>query len=54
MVQIRNIDGSSLPHSGCSSINWWDMDVPPTSYPLLETIASPADLRRLPAAKLSV
>ena len=54
MVQIRNIDGSSLPHSGCSSINWWDMDVPPASYPLLETIASPADLRRLPAAKLSV
>ncbi|HMI76381.1 MAG TPA: 1-deoxy-D-xylulose-5-phosphate synthase [Steroidobacteraceae bacterium] len=30
------------------------MDVPPASYPLLETIASPADLRRLPAAKLSV
>jgi 1-deoxy-D-xylulose-5-phosphate synthase len=30
------------------------MDVPPTSYPLLETIASPADLRRLPAAKLTV
>ena len=54
MVQIRNIDGSSLPHSGCSSINWWDMDVQPASYPLLETIASPADLRRLPAAKLTV
>ena len=54
MVQIRNIDGSSLPHSGCSSINWWDMDVLPASYPLLETIASPADLRRLPAAKLTV
>ncbi len=29
------------------------MDVPPASYPLLETIASPADLRKLPAAKLS-
>jgi 1-deoxy-D-xylulose-5-phosphate synthase len=29
------------------------MDVPPVSYPLLETIASPADLRRLPAAKLT-
>src|SRR6202522_1270331 len=29
------------------------MDVPPTSYPLLETIASPADLRKLPAAKLT-
>jgi 1-deoxy-D-xylulose-5-phosphate synthase len=29
------------------------MDVPPASYPLLETIASPADLRRLPAGKLS-
>jgi 1-deoxy-D-xylulose-5-phosphate synthase len=29
------------------------MDVPPASYPLLETIASPADLRRLPAAKLT-
>src|SRR5476649_273253 len=29
------------------------MDVPPASYPLLETIASPADLRRLPAAKLA-
>ncbi len=54
MVQIRNIDSSSLPLSGCSSINWWDMDVPPASYPLLETIASPADLRRLPAAKLTV
>jgi 1-deoxy-D-xylulose-5-phosphate synthase len=54
MVQIRNIDGSSLPLSGCSSINWWDMDVQPASYPLLETIASPADLRRLPAAKLTV
>jgi 1-deoxy-D-xylulose-5-phosphate synthase len=30
------------------------MDSPPASYPLLETIASPADLRRLPAAKLTV
>src|ERR1700744_4696313 len=29
------------------------MDVPPTSYPLLETIASPADLRKLAAAKLT-
>src|ERR1700674_4025433 len=30
------------------------MDFPPnTPYPLLETIASPADLRRLPAAKLT-
>ncbi len=30
------------------------MDLPPeTAYPLLETIASPADLRRLPAAKLA-
>ena len=28
------------------------MDVSPPGYPLLETIASPADLRRLPAAKL--
>jgi 1-deoxy-D-xylulose-5-phosphate synthase len=30
------------------------MDVLPASYPLLETIASPADLRRLPAAQLTV
>jgi len=29
------------------------MDVLTASYPLLETIASPADLRRLPAAKLT-
>src|SRR3981189_1970659 len=29
------------------------MDFPPASYPLLETIASPADLRRLPATKLA-
>jgi 1-deoxy-D-xylulose-5-phosphate synthase len=29
------------------------MDVPTASYPLLETIASPADLRRLPPAKLT-
>jgi 1-deoxy-D-xylulose-5-phosphate synthase len=29
------------------------MDVSPGSYPLLETIASPADLRKLPAAKLT-
>jgi 1-deoxy-D-xylulose-5-phosphate synthase len=29
------------------------MDVPPASYSLLETIASPADLRKLPAAKLT-
>src|SRR5580692_594769 len=29
------------------------MDVPPAGYPLLETIASPADLRKLPAAKLT-
>jgi 1-deoxy-D-xylulose-5-phosphate synthase len=29
------------------------MDVPPTSYPLLETIASPADLRKLAATKLT-
>ena len=29
------------------------MDIPPASYPLLETIASPADLRKLPAAKLT-
>src|ERR1700729_30805 len=52
MVQIRNIDFSPPLPSGCGSINWWDMDVPPASYPLLETIASPADLRRIPAAKL--
>jgi 1-deoxy-D-xylulose-5-phosphate synthase len=53
MVQIRNIHVSPLPLSGWGSINWPDMDVPPVSYPLLETIASPADLRRLPAAKLT-
>jgi 1-deoxy-D-xylulose-5-phosphate synthase len=29
------------------------MDVPPNSYPLLETIASPADLRKLAATKLT-
>ena len=29
------------------------MDLPPNGYTLLETIASPADLRRLPAAKLA-
>jgi 1-deoxy-D-xylulose-5-phosphate synthase len=29
------------------------MDLSPGSYPLLETIASPADLRKLPAAKLT-
>jgi 1-deoxy-D-xylulose-5-phosphate synthase len=29
------------------------MDVPPTSYPLLETIASPADLRKLASTKLT-
>ena len=29
------------------------MSVSPLSYPLLETLASPADLRRLPAAKLT-
>src|ERR1700685_2147420 len=29
------------------------MALPDTPYPLLETIASPADLRRLPAAKLT-
>ena len=29
------------------------MSAPPDSYPLLETINSPADLRRLPAAKLA-
>jgi 1-deoxy-D-xylulose-5-phosphate synthase len=29
------------------------MDLPPASYPLLETIGSPADLRLLPAAKLT-
>src|SRR5271156_4892049 len=29
------------------------MDVPPTSYSLLRTINSPADLRKLPAAKLA-
>ncbi|HEY2465420.1 MAG TPA: 1-deoxy-D-xylulose-5-phosphate synthase [Steroidobacteraceae bacterium] len=29
------------------------MDTPPPSYPLLETIASPADLRKLAAAKLT-
>jgi 1-deoxy-D-xylulose-5-phosphate synthase len=29
------------------------MDVPTASYPLLETIASPADLRKVPAAKLT-
>src|ERR1700735_5130879 len=28
------------------------MTAPPESYPLLETIDTPADLRRLPAAKL--
>src|SRR6201995_270086 len=29
------------------------MDVTPASYPLLESIGAPADLRRLPAAKLT-
>jgi 1-deoxy-D-xylulose-5-phosphate synthase len=29
------------------------MDVPPASYPLLETISSPTDLRKLPASKLT-
>ncbi|HEX3914355.1 MAG TPA: 1-deoxy-D-xylulose-5-phosphate synthase [Steroidobacteraceae bacterium] len=29
------------------------MDVPPPGYPLLETIGSPADLRKLPPAKLA-
>src|ERR1700761_668024 len=29
------------------------MDVTPASYPLLETIASPTDLRKLPASKLN-
>src|SRR6202046_3015333 len=29
------------------------MDVPPASYPLLETIASPADLRKLPPANVA-
>src|SRR6202046_4868067 len=53
MVQIRNIDFSPPLPSGCGSINWSDMDVPAASYPLLETIASPADLRRLPAGKLT-
>src|ERR1700678_2895287 len=28
------------------------MTAPPDSYPLLESLATPADLRRLPAAKL--
>src|ERR1700720_4149311 len=28
------------------------MTAPPASYPLLESLATPADLRRLPAAKL--
>src|SRR5580698_8250429 len=29
------------------------MDVPPPAYPLLETISSPTDLRKLPAGKLT-
>lgn len=53
MLQIRNIGCSSLPPEGSRSINWCSMDVSPLSYPLLETLASPADLRRLPAAKLT-
>src|SRR5882757_2377794 len=53
MVQIRNIGRRPLPLLGDGSINWSDMDVLPASYPLLDTIASPADLRRLPAAKLA-
>ena len=53
MVQIRNIGRRPLPLLGDGSINWSDMDVLPPSYPLLDTIASPADLRRLPAAKLA-
>src|SRR5258708_36080000 len=53
MVQIRNIGRRPLPLLGDGSINWSDMDVLPPSYPLLDTITSPAELRRLPAAKLA-
>src|ERR1700675_3670518 len=53
MVQIRNIGRRPLPLLGDGSINWCDMDVLPASYPLLAPIAPPADLRRLPAAKLA-
>src|SRR6202795_2897253 len=53
MVQIRNIGRRPLPLLGDGSINLGNMDVPTPSYPLLETIASPADLRKLPAAKLT-
>jgi 1-deoxy-D-xylulose-5-phosphate synthase len=52
-MQISNMACSPLPPAGRGSINWANMDVSPASYPLLETIASPADLRRLPAAKLT-
>jgi 1-deoxy-D-xylulose-5-phosphate synthase len=52
-MQIRNISLNPLPPPGWRSINWSDMDAAPASYPLLRTINSPADLRKLPAAKLT-
>jgi 1-deoxy-D-xylulose-5-phosphate synthase len=52
-MQIRNISLNPLPPPGWRSINWSDMDAAPASYPLLRTIHSPADLRKLPAAKLT-
>jgi 1-deoxy-D-xylulose-5-phosphate synthase len=52
-MQIRNISLNPLPPPRWRSINWSDMDAAPASYPLLRTINSPADLRKLPAAKLT-
>src|SRR5271154_6743070 len=43
---------SPLPPRGCGSINWHNMDAAPDPYPMLDTVGSPADLRRLPAGKL--
>jgi 1-deoxy-D-xylulose-5-phosphate synthase len=52
-MQIRNISLNPLPPCRWRSINWSDMDAAPASYALLRTINSPADLRKLPAAKLT-
>jgi 1-deoxy-D-xylulose-5-phosphate synthase len=51
-VQIRNIYLRPLPLAGGRSINCRNMEAKTAGYPLLESINSPADLRRLAPAKL--
>src|SRR6202158_2692069 len=53
LVQICNIGGTAVATRAAPQYKLRMMSAPSDNYPLLDTIGAPADLRRLPAAKLA-